>query len=245
MEFFERHKALIITLLSMSILLLLMYNIQLSSANRDLRGTLVDLQNIEMEEPAEEDEQPEPEPEPQQQETRRPDPSSVRTHQAFNQNQEEQQQNFEDRLNEIFEKNAAEQTESEEESTEETQGDFNLNPTQRERTQERSDGNNATNETSTRTGSIKNSSISFSLVGRSGVAIPNPVYTCDVSGKIVVNITVNAEGMVTKTSINKASSTSSNQCLIDRAQEYAANAQFSELPGRNSQIGTITYYFQG
>lgn len=243
MDFFDRHKALIITLLSMSILLLLMYNIQLSSANRELKGTLVDLENIQVEEPVEEEEQAEPE--PQQQERRQQDPSSIKTHQAFNQNQEEQQENFEDRLNEIFEKNAAEQTESEEISSNETQGDYNLNSAEESETQKRSDGDNSTSQVSSRTGSIRNSSISFSLVGRSGVFIPNPIYTCDVSGKIVVNISVNAQGNVTKTSINKASSTSSNQCLIDKAQEYASNALFSELPGRNSQIGTITYYFQG
>ncbi|WP_298754298.1 hypothetical protein [uncultured Psychroserpens sp.] len=88
-----------------------------------------------------------------------------------------------------------------------------------------------------------NSSVSFSLNNRSKVKLPPPVYLCEVSGKIVVNITVNELGQVTDTYINSSSS-SKNQCLIDTALEYAKNALFSSVD-RKSQIGSITYYFQG
>ena len=88
-----------------------------------------------------------------------------------------------------------------------------------------------------------NSSVSFSLSKRDKVNLPPPVYLCEVSGKIVVNITVNAQGQVTDTYINSSSS-SKNQCLIDTALEYAKNAIFSSA-NRKSQIGSITYYFQG
>jgi TonB family protein len=86
------------------------------------------------------------------------------------------------------------------------------------------------------------SRVSFSLSNRSKVKLPPPVYLCETAGKIVVNITVNAEGQVTDTYINSSSS-SDNQCLIDTALEYAQNAVFSDAE-RKSQIGSITYYFQ-
>ncbi|WP_242084068.1 hypothetical protein [Aestuariivivens sediminis] len=88
------------------------------------------------------------------------------------------------------------------------------------------------------------STISFSLKDRSKVYIPIPVYLCEVDGKIVVNITVNAEGSVTDTYVN-SSSNSSNQCLIDHAIEYAKESIFSADPNKASQVGSITFYFIG
>nr|WP_321232498.1 hypothetical protein [uncultured Psychroserpens sp.] len=87
------------------------------------------------------------------------------------------------------------------------------------------------------------SSVSFSLSKRTKVKLPPPIYLCETAGKIVVNITVDAHGLVTDTYINTSSS-SDNQCLIDTAIEYAQNAVFSSAE-RKSQIGSITYYFQG
>lgn len=92
--------------------------------------------------------------------------------------------------------------------------------------------------------SNKRSSVSFSLKGRSKVKLPPPVYLCEDSGKIVINITVNADGLVTKAYVNSSSS-SKNQCLIDSALEYAEAAIFSADASQQSQIGSITYYFQG
>ena len=62
--------------------------------------------------------------------------------------------------------------------------------------------------------------------------------------KIVINITVNASGKVIGTNYNNASS-SGNQCLIEHALEYAKKAQFNTDASKASQIGTITFYFQG
>lgn len=241
MGFFDQNKALIITVLLISIMLLVMYNVTLSSSNRELTGTMIDLKEIELEEPVEQEEQTSEEP---AERIPQSEPTSVRTHQAFNQNQEEKQDNFESRLNEIFEKNSAKKMASEEEATTTTEGDFQLNQKKRDQVREQSDGENISDNISTQTGSIRNSSISFSLLGRRAVVIPNPVYTCHVSGRIVVNITVDAGGQITRTSINKSSSTSTNECLTEQAQEYAAKALFTELPGRNNQIGTITYNFK-
>lgn len=88
------------------------------------------------------------------------------------------------------------------------------------------------------------STMSYSLVGRNDVYIPTPIYLCENGGKIVVNITVNAKGEVVDAYAN-TSSTSSNECLIDHAIEYAKQAIFSADASKNSQIGSITFYFIG
>lgn len=90
----------------------------------------------------------------------------------------------------------------------------------------------------------KRTLISFYLVGREAVAeLPNPVYTCDASGKVVINITVDDYGRVIEASYNKASSTTANGCLIDNAIYYARKARFNK-DSKNKQLGTITYLFQ-
>lgn len=240
MDFFDRHKALIITTLIFSILILLMYNIKMSNESKKIRETLIQLNELTATPP------PEEEPEPEEQEPAEPQPPTptVQTHQAFNQNQEESQRNLESRLDEIFQKNAVEQEASEDEASRASRGEVALNNNRRERRQEASQGNNNSRETSVEEGSLRNSSIAFSLVGRTAVFIPNPIYTCDRQGRVVVNITVNATGDVVNTSINKNASSTSNECLTEMALEYAADAKFSRLAGRNSQPGTITYNFQ-
>lgn len=93
-------------------------------------------------------------------------------------------------------------------------------------------------------GNNNKSTISFSLKNREKVYIPIPIYLCEVNGKIIVNITVNAQGKVTDAYAN-TSSTSSNACLIEHAIEYAKNAQFSADASMPSQIGSITFNFIG
>ncbi len=88
------------------------------------------------------------------------------------------------------------------------------------------------------------STVSFSLVNRKKVYIPIPVYLCEVDGKVVVNITVNAAGKVIDTYVN-TSSTTSNDCLIEHALEYAKNSQFSADASKKTQIGTISFHFIG
>ena len=86
--------------------------------------------------------------------------------------------------------------------------------------------------------------MSYSLINRTHKFLPTPIYLCEKSGKIVINITVNQLGKVIDTSVN-GSSTSTNECLIDHAMEYAENARFSEDASKNKQIGTITFSFIG
>lgn len=90
----------------------------------------------------------------------------------------------------------------------------------------------------------KKSSMHYSLVNRTHEYLPTPIYLCEEGGKIIVNITVNASGLVKEASVN-ASSTSKNDCLKDHALSYARDARFSTDASKASQIGTITFYFEG
>lgn len=94
-------------------------------------------------------------------------------------------------------------------------------------------------------GGNRNTTISYQLVNRTDMDLPNPVYTCYGSGKVVINIEVNKLGKVFKSSYNKNVSTTSNQCLIDAASKYAQQARFNTDASRTKQLGTITFNFPG
>lgn len=93
-------------------------------------------------------------------------------------------------------------------------------------------------------GANKNSTLSYSLVDRTHTFLPTPIYLCETGGKIVVNITVDSEGNVVDAYINSSSS-SENGCLIDHALEYAKASKFTSNPKKATQLGTITFLFQG
>ena len=94
-------------------------------------------------------------------------------------------------------------------------------------------------------GGNRNTTISYRLVDRKDMYLPNPVYTCYGAGRVVVNIEVDDLGKVKKGIYNKAASTTSNQCLIDAAIEYALQAKFTSDASRKKQLGTITFNFPG
>lgn len=236
-NFFDKHKALIITSLLFAILMLALYNFNLANSNQQTAEMLVDLEQFKVEEK----EETEPE---KQEETPKRNPRDVQTHQAYNQDKETREADFKNQLDKIFEKNSAEQQQAENEKTEGSDGNYSVNKKNSEEQKKRSDGDNSAEEASQKSAAYDYSSISFSLKGRRAVKIPNPVYTCDTAGKVVINITVDANGYVVDSVINKGSSTTSNECLTDRALEYSAGARFSKLAGRNAQPGTITYHFR-
>lgn len=90
----------------------------------------------------------------------------------------------------------------------------------------------------------KNSSIRYSLKDRTKIDIPPPVYLCERGGKIVINITVNSNGDVVDAYFNNAS-TSNDGCMVDHALEYAKAAKFNADASKQSQLGSITFYFKG
>ena len=85
----------------------------------------------------------------------------------------------------------------------------------------------------------------WDLNGRSLGAggLPKPVYNVQEEGRVVVTITVNPEGKVIHTSINKRTNTSS-AALRKAAEDAARKARFNAVNGVNNQTGTITYYFK-
>lgn len=87
------------------------------------------------------------------------------------------------------------------------------------------------------------STLTYSLKGRDLLDYDTPRYLCEDSGKIVVNITVDSQGVVSDAYIN-TSSTTSNECLTEHALEYAKSVQFNSASTK-SQIGSITFYFKG
>ena len=84
----------------------------------------------------------------------------------------------------------------------------------------------------------------YSLVNRTHKFLPTPIYLCETGGKIVVNITGNSTGKGTQASINEVASVD-NQCLKDHAIEYANEARFNQDTSKKSQLGSITFYFEG
>jgi hypothetical protein len=108
-----------------------------------------------------------------------------------------------------------------------------------------SNGSNEKKTVSEIRSSKRNSTVSYRLVDRSSLDLPNPVYICDARGKVVINIIVSDTGRVLKATYNATSSTTTNECLIDSALEYAENAMFSTSSTKPKQLGTITYNFPG
>ncbi|WP_392447616.1 energy transducer TonB [Capnocytophaga canis] len=91
----------------------------------------------------------------------------------------------------------------------------------------------------------KNTLIKYALVDREVRGdLPNPVFTCEEEGKVVVDIKVNEEGKVVTASINREHSTTTNGCLVENALAYARQARFNVYLDRKMQSGTITYFFQ-
>ncbi len=90
-----------------------------------------------------------------------------------------------------------------------------------------------------------NSTNSYRLVNRKALHFPNPVYICDGFGKVVLHIEVNNLGKVIQVTLNKNSSTTTNECLIESAINYAKKARFTTAASKPLQMGSITYIFPG
>lgn len=104
---------------------------------------------------------------------------------------------------------------------------------------------NAANKSPATNSANRKTTITYRLVDRKAMQLPNPVYTCDGSGKVVIAIEVNELGKVIHASYSKSTSTTSNECLIDSALEYARQARFTTDGSKTKQLGTITYNFPG
>ena len=78
------------------------------------------------------------------------------------------------------------------------------------------------------------------LVGR----LPLPSYNVQEAGVVVVTITVDKDGNVTRATPGARGSTTLNKTLLDAAEKAARQAKFSRKPDAIEQTGTITYIFK-
>ena len=249
MRFLDQHKALLITFLITGTLVLAMFGFHITKNSEFISESYYEIEPQTIEELKALEEQLKAE-----------EALRATTNEAFNEDQEfkEMMKNFKSMASNDFEKTIQKQEEVTEGSTE-TQDNIitsnsNYNSSKQYAIQdnERKSFNKVKDilasqskkKTTNDSKANRNSSVSFSLKNRTKVKLPPPVYLCEVTGKIIVNITVNSNGIITDTYINSSSS-SSNQCLIDHALEYAQNAIFSADASTKSQIGSITYYFKG
>lgn len=86
--------------------------------------------------------------------------------------------------------------------------------------------------------------ISYSLAGRTPQSLPKPEYNYQVEGVVVVEVTVDRYGNVTKAIPGAKGSTTLNDHLHRAAKEAALAAKFDRKPNAPAyQKGTITYHF--
>jgi len=86
--------------------------------------------------------------------------------------------------------------------------------------------------------------IFYDLFGRTHMYLPLPIYKCEGSGRVVLSIEVDQNGIVQKAQIAERESTASDPCLIETAINTALLSRFN--PDANSpriQIGMLTYQF--
>ncbi len=93
-------------------------------------------------------------------------------------------------------------------------------------------------------GGTGNSGISYDLQGRGFRLLPNPRYEYQGEGKVVVEVSVDRSGKVTKAVAGRPGSTTLDGYLLTEAQKAAMKATFEPKPTAPLiQTGTITYNF--
>jgi outer membrane biosynthesis protein TonB len=84
----------------------------------------------------------------------------------------------------------------------------------------------------------------FSLTGRSANSLPIPEYASSSQGKVVVSITVNRNGEVTRATAGARGTTTSDRILWAAAEKAAMRARFNvKNDAPHEQTGFITYNF--
>ncbi|WP_097043949.1 hypothetical protein [Flagellimonas pacifica] len=227
----------LITFFSMSLIVLLLYNIHLGGVQEEEYVIEMSLADEDIEELLKEEEE-------RLEELANNDP--IKSHMAFNETAKPSVGNPEPlkTLEEIMEERALNSDEGE---YSDADGEFAEQlkelAAKREEKKQLLGEREAQKEEFTNNLKDKRTSISYSLVDRNAYSLPPPIYTCIEGGKVVINIKVDSNGYVLEADFNDQSSGTSNGCLVDNAISYALKARFSP-DSKNSQIGTITYLFQ-
>lgn len=86
--------------------------------------------------------------------------------------------------------------------------------------------------------------VTYAVENRKSVYLKIPVYMCEGSGKVVVEVEVSKIGKVTSARVNKQSKTLDEECLQKAAKEAAMLSSFNtDKNAATTQKGTITYQF--
>lgn len=229
----------IITVFSLAIVVLLLYNIRLAAEEQEEYVIEMSLADEEIERLIEEEEK-------LLEEMAKSDP--IKSHMAFNETAKPSFGNPEP-LKTLEELREEKLSHDDEASKELITSDEGYTASLKELAQKREEKKQKLGELEAQKKEFTNNfakrrtSVSYSLVGRTNYKLPPPIYTCIEGGRVVVNIKVDALGYVIEADYNSRSSNTSNGCLVDNAITYALRARFD--PSSNaSQIGTITYIFQ-
>ncbi len=230
--------SLVITVFSLSITVLLLYNVHLGSEEQREYVIEMSLADEDLEQLLGEQEK-------LQEEMAKADP--IKSHMAYNETAKPGYGSPEPlkTLDEIMEEKAAAGEELKDFLSSETGYAANLKELakKREEKKQKLGEKDAQKKEFTNNLAKRRTSVSYSLVGRNNYKLPPPIYTCIEGGTVVVNILVDANGDVAEANFNSNSSNTSNGCLVDNAITYALRAKFSPSD-KASQKGTITYLFQ-
>ena len=84
----------------------------------------------------------------------------------------------------------------------------------------------------------------YQLGSRKALGRPKPLYDCEGEGVVVVRIWVDRAGVVQRVEGGVSGSTTSQSCLVSRAEEAARKTRWEGDPAATDlQIGTIRYRF--
>ena len=232
--------SLLITAFSLSIVVLILFNLHLGAEQEDEYVIELSLADEELEALLEEEERLR---------EMLADTDPVESHMASNETAKPSVENPEPlkTLEEILAEKAAAMDPEEARDFLSSESGYSANLKeilkQRELNKQKLDELEAKKQEFTRNLENKRTSVSYSLVDRNSYELPPPIYTCIEGGKVVINITVDAYGYVKEATYNSKSSNTANGCLVDNAIAYALRARF-DTSNKASQIGTITYIFQ-
>ncbi len=86
--------------------------------------------------------------------------------------------------------------------------------------------------------------IYYVLEGRTHRYLPLPIYKCEGSGKVVLDIVVDQRGFVLSAEVIQEESSTDDYCLHDMAKDAALRTRFNlDLSAPARQEGLITYHF--
>ena len=86
--------------------------------------------------------------------------------------------------------------------------------------------------------------IYYDLIGRTHLYLPIPIYKCQGSGKVVLSIQVDQNGVVQKAQVMERESTASDPCLVETAVNTALSSRFNpDASSPRVEIGMLTYQF--